>query len=585
MAYTDMSAAFTYKKPLLWKDLDALAENDAYLKLNGWADSTKAVFYQAAAPTGWTKDGTYNDRILRVVGSGNGGGTAAGTQGISSAITLAHTHVISSQANHVHSAAHTHNVGFSSHSAGSNPASIGESVKLEGSSVVRYAPGSSSMSGSLSSGATTSASPSVTSTGTHDHGGTTGSQLTTITLAYIDAINCSKDTSSGYTDKTTRFTHGDDLGAEDTFQDLDDMGGSDSYLQARLTPTGSVSLFYQAAAPTGWTKVTSQNDKAVRIVSGSGGGSGGSQAMSTTISLAHSAHSQTSQGAHTHSIGAHTHSLVAFDPGFGIDAAAENGGRYYVNGSGYIEEVTPGSSTNKNWLDGNTTSTTPGASASDSNHTHALASMLTDTTLAYIDVIQCSKDTTGAEPFAYQDLTSFWVDAHLLAYQDLNDMGKNDAHIKYRTIPAASACMFFQASSPLAWTRVTSQHDKGVRIVSGAGGVAGGTTVISGGITLAHTHAITAYDHTHTFAHTHTVSTTNSGIANTTNHGLASNTGFLFPYNWVSGGAASSVNSMIDTFVSDGVTDNDSHSHGGVTTSALSNVTLAYLDVLLCTKD
>ena len=41
-------------------------------------------------------------------------------------------------------------------------------------------------------------------------------------------------------------------------------------------PSGSVMLFYQTSAPTGWTKSTSHNNKALRVVSGNGGGSGGS---------------------------------------------------------------------------------------------------------------------------------------------------------------------------------------------------------------------------------------------------------------------------------------------------------------------
>lgn len=36
----------------------------------------------------------------------------------------------------------------------------------------------------------------------------------------------------------------------------------------------TVSVFYQAAAPTGWSKVTSHNDKALRLVNGTGGGFG-----------------------------------------------------------------------------------------------------------------------------------------------------------------------------------------------------------------------------------------------------------------------------------------------------------------------
>lgn len=48
-------------------------------------------------------------------------------------------------------------------------------------------------------------------------------------------------------------------------------------------PSGTTMLFYQAAAPTGWTKVTTHNDKSLRVVSGTGGGSGGSTAFTSVF--------------------------------------------------------------------------------------------------------------------------------------------------------------------------------------------------------------------------------------------------------------------------------------------------------------
>lgn len=50
-----------------------------------------------------------------------------------------------------------------------------------------------------------------------------------------------------------------------------------------LIPSGTVMLFYQAAAPTGWTQITTQNNKALRVVSGTGGGTGGSLAFTTAF--------------------------------------------------------------------------------------------------------------------------------------------------------------------------------------------------------------------------------------------------------------------------------------------------------------
>lgn len=583
MAYTDLTATFFYKKVLLSRELSALAENDADLKLNGWEDSTKAIFFQASAPTGWTKVTTNNGHMLRVVGSGNGGGVVAGTQGISTQITLAHTHTISTENAHTHTSSHNHTVGQTSHHiASSGTVFFGNLVRVVSGDVTRHASGGSSFSDALKI-TTTSTSPSITSSGSHNHGGTTGSQLTNITLAYIDSIICSKDTSSGYFDKTATFNAGDDLGDESTYQDFDDMAGSDAYLQARLTPTSSVSLFWQAASSVGWTKVTTQDDKAVRVVSGSGGGAGGSQALSTTISLAHNTHSMTSQGQNLHDIGAHTHAL---DTGTTSGAASDNGHKYCVNGDGFIEEVVLGGAVSKNFINGQTTSTTPGNTNTDANHIHTLGSPLSDVSLAYVNVIQCSKDGTGAEPFVYQDLTSFFSDTNLLAYQDLNDLGKNDAHIHYRTMPSASACLFFQTSAPTAWTRVTTHHDKAVRIVSGSGGSAGGSNVLSSGLTLAHTHTIQNYDHSHTYTHSHNNASTNSGNAATLGageFGLTNLGGFLYPLDMH--GFGDSFLCMSNAYTSEGVTSVFSHSHGGATSSSLSNVTLAYLDVLLCSKN
>ena len=45
-------------------------------------------------------------------------------------------------------------------------------------------------------------------------------------------------------------------------------------------PTGTIALFQQNAAPSGWTKLTTHNDKALRIVSGTPG-TGGTRSFST----------------------------------------------------------------------------------------------------------------------------------------------------------------------------------------------------------------------------------------------------------------------------------------------------------------
>ena len=51
-----------------------------------------------------------------------------------------------------------------------------------------------------------------------------------------------------------------------------------------LYPAGTIKLFFQASAPTGWTRIATQNNKALRVVSGTGGGSGGTTNFTTILS-------------------------------------------------------------------------------------------------------------------------------------------------------------------------------------------------------------------------------------------------------------------------------------------------------------
>lgn len=63
-------------------------------------------------------------------------------------------------------------------------------------------------------------------------------------------------------------------------------GGTNGLVWAALIPAGTVSLFYQAAAPTGWTVSDADSDKALRVVSGAsglGGAAGGTTAFTTVF--------------------------------------------------------------------------------------------------------------------------------------------------------------------------------------------------------------------------------------------------------------------------------------------------------------
>jgi hypothetical protein len=60
-------------------------------------------------------------------------------------------------------------------------------------------------------------------------------------------------------------------------------GTSASSRSSFFSVAGTIALFFESSAPTGWTQVTTQNDKALRVVSGTGGGAAGTNSFSATF--------------------------------------------------------------------------------------------------------------------------------------------------------------------------------------------------------------------------------------------------------------------------------------------------------------
>ena len=106
-------------------------------------------------------------------------------------------------------------------------------------------------------------------------------------------------------------------------------------------PSGTVMLFVQTAAPTGWTKSTTHNDKALRVVSGTAS-SGGSTAFSSvfsarTISTANlPSHTHTFSGS-TSTTGDHAHTYGLNNP---LDAGIGASGSIAGGGTGYATSTT-----------------------------------------------------------------------------------------------------------------------------------------------------------------------------------------------------------------------------------------------------
>lgn len=121
---------------------------------------------------------------------------------------------------------------------------------------------------------------------------------------------------------------------------------------------GTVMLFVQTAAPTGWTKSTANNDKALRVVSGTAS-TGGSVAFSTAFASGLSSGATTLD---TTMIPSHSHT---FSVRGGICAGSPVGG-----GGSVVNTIT--------------TSSTGGGGS----HTHTLPSFA----VQYVDVIIATKN-------------------------------------------------------------------------------------------------------------------------------------------------------------------------------------------------
>jgi len=142
-------------------------------------------------------------------------------------------------------------------------------------------------------------------------------------------------------------------------------------LSVSAFPSGTKMLFHQSAAPTGWTKQTSIDDSALRIVSGdTGGGTGGSVAFSTLFTTGKTVSLSGNVGATTLTVAqmpSHSHSYnEVVSSRTGISGLASEYGRISSN---------------------------TGATGSSSSHTHSLSGTATIAlNVKYTDVIICSKN-------------------------------------------------------------------------------------------------------------------------------------------------------------------------------------------------
>jgi hypothetical protein len=165
-----------------------------------------------------------------------------------------------------------------------------------------------------------------------------------------------------------------------------------------VIPAGTVMLFQQTSAPTGFTKITTQNNKALRVVSGSAS-TGGSNSFTNSLNTSKTVSGTTggtavtitgSVGSHTLTIAempAHdhprgTHSTVGF-----TDDGGAGGTQGYVGGDQNVGSF-DARLASQGGGQGHTHNV---GSLAGSSHTHSFSSSF-NLDVQYVDVILASKD-------------------------------------------------------------------------------------------------------------------------------------------------------------------------------------------------
>ena len=134
-------------------------------------------------------------------------------------------------------------------------------------------------------------------------------------------------------------------------------------------PSGSAMLFMQASAPVGWQQVTTHNDKALRVVSGTGNGTGGSVAFETAFASQAVSGTNAGTALSTSQLPSHSHAIFASQVGA---AGGANFATYGARGSASTSA----------------TATT----GSGATHTHTFTGTAINLDVQFVDVIVCTKD-------------------------------------------------------------------------------------------------------------------------------------------------------------------------------------------------
>ena len=154
-------------------------------------------------------------------------------------------------------------------------------------------------------------------------------------------------------------------------------------------PSGTSMLFAQSSAPTGWTKDTTHNNKALRIVNGSAG-SGGSNAFTSVFnsSVGTSGGSVHGHTLNTNQIPSHNHSSPSVGVSFKVRGA-------YAGDQTYTRVARMNRYGPSNDVDQSDVTVTVGSignTGGNQSHSHGFTNPSFNLNVAYVDVIIANKD-------------------------------------------------------------------------------------------------------------------------------------------------------------------------------------------------
>lgn len=153
-------------------------------------------------------------------------------------------------------------------------------------------------------------------------------------------------------------------------------------------PAGAITNFVNASAPTGWTQVTTYNNYAMRVVSGTGAGTGGSVAFTTAFASQTPAGTVGSTTLSESQMPSHRHRVK------GVSNASNNGGAWL---GGTDAQAIHGDSSNTiysyAWVDAASKSGQQliENTGSGGSHTHSFTGTAINLAVQYVDNILCQK--------------------------------------------------------------------------------------------------------------------------------------------------------------------------------------------------